>query len=117
MSVGAVAVEVNATSSMNKHVKSKVEEVDLVESIDFLEIGGYAAKESVNDVAIRDNLSHEQRDELMDLASGCTRGIICTGIYDKTDLVSQKVIKTKNIMDLTSLFANKPFHPKRFCKC
>ena len=32
-------------------------------------IGGYVAKESVSDVAIGDNLSHEQRAELMDLAN------------------------------------------------
>ena len=38
-------------------------------NVDFLEIGGYVAKESVNDVAIGDNLSHEQRAEFMDLAN------------------------------------------------
>ena len=46
-----------------------MEEFDSIESIDFLEIGGYVAKESVNDVAIGDNLSHEQRAEFMDLAN------------------------------------------------
>ena len=61
LSVGAVAVEVNH----NKHVESEVDEVDPVDSVDFLEI---VAKESVNDVAIGDNLSHEQRAEFMDLA-------------------------------------------------
>ena len=56
--VGAVAVKVNATcSSKNAHVKSEVDEVDPEDSIDFLEIGGYVTKESVNDVAIRDSLS------------------------------------------------------------
>ena len=40
-----------------------------MESIDFVEIGGYVAKESVNDVVIGDNLSHEQRAEFMDLAN------------------------------------------------
>ena len=65
VSVGAVAVEV----SSNEHVESKVNEVDPVESIDFLEIGGYVAKESVNNVAIGDNLYHEQRAEFMDLAN------------------------------------------------
>ena len=67
--VGAVAVETNANICKNKHVKSEVEEVDLVDNIDFLEIGGYVAKESVNDVAIRDNLFHEQRAEFMELAN------------------------------------------------
>ena len=47
MSVGAVAVEVNDS----EHVESEVDEVEPVDSIDFLEIGGYVAKESVNDVA------------------------------------------------------------------
>ena len=40
MPVGAVAAEVNANICENKHVKSEVEEVDPVEGIDFLEIGG-----------------------------------------------------------------------------
>ena len=39
VSVGAVAVEVNA----NGHVESEVDEIDPVDSIDFLEIGGYVA--------------------------------------------------------------------------
>ena len=70
MPVGAVAVDVNANICENEHVKSEVEkEVDPVDGIDFLEIGGYVAKESVNDVAIRDNLTHEQRAEFMDPAN------------------------------------------------
>ena len=40
-----------------------------MQSTDFLEIGGYVAKESVSDVAIEDNLSHGQRAEFMDLAN------------------------------------------------
>ena len=40
-----------------------------MDNIDFLEIGGYVAKESLNDVAIGDNLSHEQRAEFMNLAN------------------------------------------------
>ena len=51
VSVGAVVVETNANICKNEHVESEVEEVDPVDSIDFLEIGGYVAKESVNDVA------------------------------------------------------------------
>ena len=50
MSVGAVAFEAVNT---NQHVESEVDKVDPVESIDFLEIGGYVTKESVNDVVIR----------------------------------------------------------------
>ena len=49
VSVGAVAVETNTNICKNEHVESEVEEVDPVDSIDFLEIGGYVAKESVND--------------------------------------------------------------------
>ena len=66
--VGAVAVKVSANICENKHVESEAE-VDPVDSIDFLEIGGYVANETVNDVAIGDNLSHEQRAEFMDLAN------------------------------------------------
>ena len=58
--VGAVALGVNANICENEHVESEVEEVDPVDNIDFLEIGGYVAKESVNDVAIGVNLSDEQ---------------------------------------------------------
>ena len=63
--IGVVAVEVND----NEHVESEVDKVDPVDSIDFPEIGGYVTKESVDDVAIGDNLSHEQRLEFMDLAN------------------------------------------------
>ena len=54
--VRAVAVEVNVSG----HVESEEEEVDPVESTDFLEIGGYVAKETVKDVAKGVNLSHKQ---------------------------------------------------------
>ena len=67
LSAGAVAVEANANICKNEHVES--EEVDPVDNIDFLEIGGYVSKEPVNDVANADNLSHEQRAEFMDLAN------------------------------------------------
>ena len=67
--VGAVAVEVNADISKNGHVKSEAEEVDPVDGVDFLEIGGYVAKESIKDVATGDNLTDEQRAEFIDLAS------------------------------------------------
>ena len=48
--VGAVAVEGNANGRVES--EEEEEEVDPVESTGFLEIGGYDAKESVNDVAI-----------------------------------------------------------------
>ena len=69
MPVGAVALVVNGNICEKEHVKSEVEDVDPVDGIDYLEIGGYVAKESVNDVAIGDNFTHEQRAELMGLAN------------------------------------------------
>ena len=68
-SVGAVAFETNSNICKHEHAESEIEEVDPAENIDFLEIGGYVAKESVKDVAIGDNLSYEQREEFMDLAN------------------------------------------------
>ena len=67
--VGAVAVEVNADISKSGHAESEAEEVDPVDGVDFLEIGGYVAKESIKDVATGDNLTDEQRAEFIDLAS------------------------------------------------
>ena len=67
--VGAVAVEVNADISKSGHAKNEAEEVDPVDGVDFLEIGGYVAKESIKDVATGDNLTDEQRAEFKDLAS------------------------------------------------
>ena len=68
-SVGAVAFETNSNICKHEHAESEIVEADTAENIDFLEIGGYVAKESVKDVAIGDNLSHEQRAEFMDLAN------------------------------------------------
>ena len=67
--VGAVAVEVNADISKSGLAKSEAEEVDPVDGVDFLEIGGYVAKESIKDVVTGDNLTEEQRAEFIDLAS------------------------------------------------
>ena len=67
--VGAVAVKVNADISKSGLVKSEAEKVDPVDGVDFLEIGGYVAKESIKDVATGDNLTEEQRAEFIDLAS------------------------------------------------
>ena len=69
VSVGAVALEEHTNICENKHAEREVEEVDPVDNIDFLEIGGYVAKESVNDVAIGENISREQRAEFMNLAN------------------------------------------------
>ena len=55
----AVAVGVNTVSSKNDIVKGKLG-VDPVNDVNFLEIGGYVANETVEDVAIGDNLSLTQ---------------------------------------------------------
>ena len=46
-----------SVSSKNELVKGEVEGVDTVDDVNFMEIGGYVAKESVKDVAIGDNVS------------------------------------------------------------
>ena len=58
--LGAVAVGVGTAISKNDVVKGELG-VDQVDEVNFLlEIGGYVAKESVNDVATGVNLSDEQ---------------------------------------------------------
>ena len=58
----AVVVGVGAFVSKTDDVKGEVEGVDLVDNVNFLEIDGYVANESVKDVAlgVLVNLSHEQ---------------------------------------------------------
>ena len=58
--VGAVAVGVDADLSKRNNVKSVVEEVNFVENVNVLKIGGYVAEELVKDVAIGESLSHMQ---------------------------------------------------------
>ena len=57
--LGAIAVGVDANFSENDVVEGELG-VDPVDDVNFMEIGGYIAKESVNDVAIVVNLSDEQ---------------------------------------------------------
>ena len=57
--LGAVAVGVDTVISKNDIVKGELG-VDQVDDVNFMEIAGYVAKESVKDVAIGVNLSHEQ---------------------------------------------------------
>ena len=59
----------NADISKSGHAESEAEEVDPVDGVDFIEIGGYVAKGSIKDVATGDNLTDEQRAEFIDLAS------------------------------------------------
>ena len=49
--------------------KCEVEDAEDDDNVDFLEIGGYDAKESVADVTTGSNLTDEQRSEFMDLAN------------------------------------------------
>ena len=57
--LGEVAVGVDANFHENDVVEGELG-IDPVDDVDFMEIGGYVAKESVNDVAIGVNLSDEQ---------------------------------------------------------
>ena len=47
----------------------EVKDAEDDDNVDFLEIGGYDAKESVADVTTGSNLTDEQRSEFMDLAN------------------------------------------------
>ena len=58
--LGAVTVGADGNFSKNDIVKGEVEGVDPVDDVNFLEIGGYVAKESLKAVAIGDNLSFMQ---------------------------------------------------------
>ena len=49
--------------------KCEVEDAEDDDNVDFLEIGGYDAKESVADVTTGSNLTDEQYSEFMDLAN------------------------------------------------
>ena len=70
---GAVSV-VKADDHFKEDVHREIEECEVKNAeddvnVDFLEIGGYDAKESVADVTTRSNLTDEQRSEFMDLAN------------------------------------------------
>ena len=70
---GAVAV-VKADDHFKEDMHCEIEECEVKDAedddnVDFLEIGGYDAKESVADVTTGSNLTDEQRSEFMDLAN------------------------------------------------
>ena len=70
---GAVAV-VKADDHFKEDMHCEIEESEVKDAedddnVDFLEIGGYDAKESVADVTTGSNLTDEQRSEFMDLAN------------------------------------------------
>ena len=59
------------------------------ENIDFLELGGYVAKESIKDVETGPNLTDEQRNEFLDLAKQFTN--LFTEAPGATDLVQHHI--------------------------
>ena len=59
------------------------------ENVDFLELGGYVAKESIEDVETGPNLTDEQRNEFMDLAKQFTN--LFTEAPGATDLVQHHI--------------------------
>ena len=60
------------------------------ENVDFLELGGYVAKESIEDVETGPNLTDEQRNEFMDLAKQFRN--LFTEAPGATDLVQHHII-------------------------
>ena len=65
---------VKADDHYNEDMHREIEECEVKDAedddnVDFLEIGGYDAKESVADVTTGSNLTDEQRSEFMDLAN------------------------------------------------
>ena len=59
------------------------------ENVDFLELGGYVAKESIEDVETGPNLTDEQRNEFLDLAKQFTD--LFTEAPGATDLVQHHI--------------------------
>ena len=86
---GAVAGGVGATcidDAVDRAAKADEAEG---ENVDFLEIGGYVAKESIEDVKTGPNLADEQRNEFMDLAKQFTN--LFTEAPGATDLVQHHI--------------------------
>ena len=64
------------------------------EEVEFLELGGYVAKESIGDVATGPNLTDEQRTEFTDLAKQFTN--LFTEAPGTTDLVQHHIKLTSD---------------------
>ena len=89
----AVAVGPGATSTDDVNCAAKVDEAE-GEEVDFLELGGYVAKESIDDVTTAPYLTDEQRTEFTDLAKRFTNLFIeAPGI---TDLVHYHIKLTSD---------------------
>ena len=69
---GAVAVGTDATSIDDAVDRAATVDEAEEEEVDFLELGGYVAKESIEDVATGPNLTDEQRTEFTSLAKQFT---------------------------------------------
>ena len=68
--VAVVKLDDNFKEDMYREIEEcKVKDAEDDDNVDFLEIGGYDAKESVADVTTGSNLTDEQRSEFMDLAN------------------------------------------------
>ena len=86
---GAVAVGAGATSIDDAvDCEAKVDEAE-EEEVDFLELGGYVAKESIEDVATGPNVTDDQRTEFTDLARQFTN--LFTEAPGTTDLVQHHI--------------------------
>ena len=86
---GAVAGGVGATCEDDAvDCAAKADEAE-GENVDFLELGGYVAKESIEDVKTGPNLTDEQRNEFMDLAKQFTN--LFTEAPGATDLVQHHI--------------------------
>ena len=91
---GAVAVGVGATSIVDAvDCEAKVDEAE-EEEVDFLELGGYVAKESIEDVTTGPNLTDEQQNEFTDLAKQFTN--LFTEAPGTTDLVQHHIKLTSD---------------------
>ena len=91
---GEVAVGAGAKSIDDAvDCAAKVDEVE-EEEVDFLELGGYVAKESIEDVTTGPNLTDEQRTEFTDLAKQFTN--LFTEAPGTTDLVQHHIKLTSD---------------------
>ena len=91
---GAVAVGAGATSIDDAvDCAATVDEAE-EEEVDFLELGGYVAKESIEDVATGPNVTDDQRTEFTDLARQFTN--LFTEAPGTTDLVQHHIKLTSD---------------------
>ena len=91
---GAVAIGAGATSTDDAvDCAANVDEAE-GEEVDFLELGRYVAKESIEDVATGPNVTDDQRTEFTDLARQFTN--LFTEAPGTTDLVQHHIKLTSD---------------------